>query len=134
MLSGSTAISASVSSTASRIVPGSASRSCFARRVSRSSGKPELAPHLVERGETTCLDIPLALAQRLERLFVLQDLERLLECFVLLGREHDRRRPAVPRDHDVLVAGLDLVEQLCPPRPGLPERHHPNPPRQCTGV
>src|SRR5437016_14555786 len=103
MLSGSSSIRASVSRTASRSVSGSALRSSFARRVSRSSGKPELAPHLVQREEATSLDVFPALAERLERLVVVQDLKGLLERLPLLGRDDDGGRAPIAGDDDVLV-------------------------------
>src|SRR2546429_1883731 len=82
--SGSASMSAIVSTTASRTVAGSALRSFFARRVSRSSGKPELAPHLFKREQPAGPHVFLALAERRQRLLVLQDLQRLLDGFPLL--------------------------------------------------
>lgn len=98
----------------------------------RSSSKPELASHLVEREYAAGLDVPFALAQRLERVLVLQDLERLLDRIVLLGRKHDRRGSAVARDDHMLVPSLDLVEELRKPSAGLGERDDSGHELKCT--
>src|SRR5437867_8483858 len=98
-----------VSRTASRIGAGSSSRSRFARLVSRSSGKPELALHLIEREEVPSPDVLIALAQCGERLIVLEDLERLLDDLVLLRRQHNCSGTPVTRNHHMLVALSDFI-------------------------
>lgn len=55
----------------------------------------------------------------IEDLLVLEDVERLLEDLLLLGGDEDGRRPAVPRDDDVLVSACQFIEELAQPRPGF---------------
>jgi hypothetical protein len=101
-----------VSRTASRTAAGSAARSFFARRVRRSSGKPELAPHFVKRKHAAGLDVLVALAKRCQSLVVLEDLESLLESLPFIGGDDDGGWTAVASDDDMLVQVFDLVEQF----------------------
>src|SRR3954447_11009310 len=130
--SGSSRRSTSVSSTASRTGFGSSSSCCFARRVSLSSGKPQLAPHVIEAEQGPVLHVLLALAQVGKRRVVLQHRERLLDRVPLVGRDHDGSRPSLPRDHDVLVACLNVVEQFGQPPPRFGERDDTRHVRHCT--
>src|SRR5439155_12310339 len=110
--SGSAWIALSVSTTASWTGRGRAARLRLARRVSRSSAKPEVALDLVERLQASGGDVLLALGERGHRVLVLEHREALHHGLVLLGGEDDRAGAAVACDHDVLVAALDVVEQL----------------------
>src|SRR5438876_8793938 len=104
--SGSSWIRRSVSSTASRTASGSASSCRLARRVSRSSGKPELASHFVEAEQAARLHVPLALTQVRESLVVLKDVECLRDRIPFLGGDDNRRRPSSARDDEMFVPCL----------------------------
>jgi len=75
-------------------------------------GKTELAPHLAQRAQPAGLDVPLALPEGIEQVFVLEDLERLLEDLLLLGGDEESGGPAVPGDQDMLMPLGQLVEEL----------------------
>jgi hypothetical protein len=109
--SGSIWSSASVSSTASRTASGSASSCRFACRVSRSSGKPELASHLVQAEQAARLHVFLALAKVGKRLFVLKDTECLLDRVSFRRRDDDGRRSSLAGDDEMLMPRLDIVEE-----------------------
>src|SRR5919198_5389979 len=119
--SGSAPMRVIVSKTASRTAAGSAARSFFARRVIPSSGKPELAPHLVQRKHPAGFDVFVTLAKRRQRLLVLEDVESLLKSLPFVRRNNDGSRTAIASDDDMLVATLDLVEQLGQRRASLGE-------------
>src|SRR5579859_1594822 len=122
MSSGSSWIKTRVSSTASRTLSGRVSSCSLARRVSRSSGKPELAPDVVQAEQATRLHVFRALAKIGERLLVLKDVERLLDRVPLLRRDDHRRGTPLAGDDDVLVSCFDVVEQLGKSSAGIGER------------
>src|SRR5712691_910579 len=112
--SGSSWSRASVSSTAPRTASGSASSCRFACRVSRSSGKPELASHLVQAEQAARLHVVLALAKVSKRFFVLEDTECLLDRVPFLRRDDDGRRPSFAGDDEMLMPRLDVVGEHQP--------------------
>jgi hypothetical protein len=79
--------------------------------VSRSSGKPELASHLVQAEQAARLHVFLALAKVGKRLFVLKDTECLLDRVSFLRRDDDGRRSSLAGDDEMLMPRLDIVEE-----------------------
>jgi len=87
-------------------------RSFLARRVSRSSGKSELASHLVDGVEAPVFDVLFAFSKRLESGLVLEHVEGLFDGVPFFRGDDDRRGSTLARDHHMFVAGFDVVEEF----------------------
>src|SRR5207249_3188400 len=103
---------ARVSSTASCTSRGRVLRSFLALRVRRSSAKTELLPHLGERAHAPGFDVALALAERLQEVLVLQDLQCLLDRLEFSRRDQDTGRSAITSDDHMLMPTFEVVEQF----------------------
>jgi hypothetical protein len=82
------------------------------RRVTRTSGKSELASHLVEAVKARVLDVFLAFSKRLECVVVLEDVKRFFDRVPFFGGDDDRGRPAFACDHDMFMAGFNVIKEF----------------------
>jgi len=88
----------------------------------------------VEGGDIALSQIVEPTPDRNEGALIGEDLRGLLQGFVLVDRDEDRRRTAVPRDRDMLATIGHLVEQIGEVRTELPRGNGLRHASKCTSL